>query len=86
MSLYYKCHKINSNPDGWYIDFPFWIKNKNATRNLINKEDKKCFQYAVTVVLNHEEIRKHAEGITKIKTFLNKYKWEGIHSPSERDD
>ena len=37
-------------------------------------------------MLNHEEIRKHAEGTTKIKTFLNKYKWEGINSPSERDD
>ena len=42
--LYYKCHKINPNHDGSYIDSPDWIKNKN------------------------------------------KYNWEGINFPSEKDD
>ena len=36
--------------------------------------------------LNHEEIGKHAEEITKIKPFMNKYKWERINFPSEKDD
>ena len=40
----------------------------------------------MTVGLNYEEIGKHAERITKIKPFINKYNWEGIHSPSEKDD
>ena len=35
------------------------IKNKEATIIPINKKDSKCFQYAVTVALNHDEIRKH---------------------------
>ena len=26
--LYYKCHKINFNSGGWYIDSPYWIKDK----------------------------------------------------------
>ena len=26
--LYYKCHKINPNRGGSYIDSPDWIKNK----------------------------------------------------------
>ena len=26
--LYYKCHKINPNRSGWYIDSPDWMKNK----------------------------------------------------------
>ena len=30
--LYYKCHKINSNRDGSYIDSPNWMK-KHKTRN-----------------------------------------------------
>ena len=47
--LYYKCHKINLNCDGSYIDFPNRIKTKKATINPINKKHKKCFQYAVTV-------------------------------------
>ena len=29
--LYYKCHKINLNRGGSYIDSPGWIKNKKAT-------------------------------------------------------
>ena len=86
MLLYYKCHKINLNHDGSYIDSPDWIKNKNATMNPINKKDNKCFQYAVTVALNHEEIKKDPQRITKIKPFINKCKWEGINFSSEKDD
>ena len=57
--LYCKCHKINPNRGGSYEDSPDWIKSKKATINPINKKDNKCFQYAVTVVLNHEDIGKH---------------------------
>ena len=37
-------------------------------------------------MLNHEEIKKDLQRITKIKPFVNKYNWEGIHFPSEKDD
>ena len=84
--MYYKCHKINPNRGGSYIDSPDWIKNKKATINLINKKASKCFQYAVTVALNHEEIGKNPERITKIEPFINKYNWQGINFPSEKDD
>ena len=40
--LYYKCHKINPNRGGSYIDSPHWMKAKKATINPINKKDKKC--------------------------------------------
>ena len=65
--LYYKCHKINLNRGGSYIDSPDWIKSEKATINPINKKDNKCFQYAVTVALNHEKNREHADRITKNK-------------------
>ena len=84
--LYYKCLKINLNCGGSNTDSPDWIKNKKATINSINKKDNKCFQYAVTVALNYEEIGKHAERITKIKPFINNYNWEGINYSSEKDD
>ena len=29
--LYYKCHKLNPNLGGSYIDSPDWIKRKKAT-------------------------------------------------------
>ena len=67
--LYYNCHKINLNRGGSYIDSPDWIKNKKATINPINKKDNKCFQYTVTVALNHEEIKKDLQEITKTKSF-----------------
>ena len=38
---------------------PDWIKNKTTTINPINKKDKKGFQYAATVPLNHKEIGKN---------------------------
>ena len=53
--LYCKCDKINPNWVGSYIDSPNWTISKKATTNTINKKDK-CFQYAVTVALNHEII------------------------------
>ena len=56
--LYHTYHKINLNHGGLYLDSPDWETNKKAAMNLINKKDNKCFQYAVTVALNHEEIKK----------------------------
>ena len=82
--LYYKCHKTNPNCSGSYIDSPDWI-NKKAAINSINKKDKKSFQHARTAALNHEEIKKDPQRITKSKLFINKYKWEGINAPSGDD-
>ena len=85
--MYYKCHKINPNPSGLYIDSLDWIKNKEAAINLINKKkDNKCFQYAVTVALDFEETKKYVQIIAKIKPFTNEYHWEGINFPSEKDE
>ena len=37
-------------------------------------------------MLNHEEIKKDPQRITKIKTFINKYNREGINVASKKDD
>ena len=62
------------------------MDKKNITINPISKKDNKCFQYAVTVPLNFEEIKKYPQRIEKIKPFINKYNWKGINFPSEKDD
>ena len=31
--LYYKCHKINPNRGGSYIDSPDWIKSQKKKKN-----------------------------------------------------
>ena len=84
--LYCKCHETNPNCGRSYISSPDWIKNKQVTINHISKKDNKCFQYAVTVALSYEEIKKDAQRIAKAKRFRNKYNWEGINFPSEKDD
>ena len=84
--LYYKRHKINFKWRGSYTGSTDWIRNKKATINLTNKKDSKCFWYAIIVALDHEEIGKHLERITKIKPFTDKYNWEEINYSWEKDD
>ena len=55
--LYYHLQKIGLKRDGSYIDSPKWLKNKRATTNPENNDDN-CFQYALTVALNHQNIEK----------------------------
>ena len=40
--MYYKCHKVNFKRGGSDIDSLDWIKEKKATINLKNADDK-CF-------------------------------------------
>ena len=67
------------------IDSPEWLKNKKATINPKNNDDK-CFQHVVAVALNHEEIKKGLQRITKIKPFINQYNWKEIEFPSHKND
>ena len=68
--MYYKCHKVNFKRGGSHIDSPDWIKKKKATINLKNTDDK-CFQYAATVILNSEEIKRNSERVSNVKSFIN---------------
>ena len=73
--LYYHLQKIGLKRGGSYIDSPEWLKNKKATINPENNDDN-CFQYALTVALNHQNIGKNPQIITKIKSFIDRYNWE----------
>ena len=44
------------------------------------------FLICLTVRLNNEEIGLNAGRITKMKPFIDKYNWEQIIYPSEKDD
>ena len=39
-----------------YMKSPDWLVNKRATINPRNEKDNKCFQYAIVVALNYNEI------------------------------
>ena len=64
--LYYNLNKVSLSRGRSYIDSTKWVKNKRATINSQNKKDDRCFQYAVTFALNHEQIKNHPERISKI--------------------
>ena len=79
--LSYHIHKTNLKRGKSYIKSPEWILNKRATINPKNK-DNKCFQYSVTVALNHQNIENHPERISIIKPSINQYNWDGIDFPA----
>ena len=84
--LNYIFHKIDMKRSGSYIEAPKWIKNKKATINTQNKDDDKCFQYAVTITLNYDKIKHHPERVSKVKPFINQYDWSKINFPSHVGD
>ena len=79
--LSYHIHKIGLRRGRSYIKSTEWILNKRATTNPKNK-DNKCFQYSVTVALNHQNIENHPERISIIKPSINQYNWDGIDFPA----
>ena len=83
--LYYNLNKISLNMGRSYIDYPEWLKSKKATINPKNNNDK-CFQYFLTVALNHQSIEKSPQRISKIKPFIDQYNWKEINFTSHRKD
>ena len=83
--LYYDFNKTSINRGGSYIDSPKCLKNKKSTISPKNNDDK-CFQYAVTLALNHVVIKKDPQRVSKIKPFIEKYNLEDIDFPSTSKD
>ena len=83
--LYYDFNKTSINRGGSYIDSPKWLKNKKSTINPKNNDDK-CFQYAVTLALNLDNIDNNPERISKIKPFIDQYNWKDIDFPATSKD
>ena len=82
---HYHLQKLSLNRSGSYMDSLKWLKNKKATINSKNN-DNKSFQYAVTVALNYQNIKNNPERISKIKHFIDQYNWKEISFPSPKKD
>ena len=63
--LYYDFNKTSINGGGSYIDSPKWLKGKKSTINPKNNDDK-CFQYAVTLALNLDKIKRDPQRVSII--------------------
>ena len=68
--LSYHIHKTSLKRVKSYIKS--WLITKRATINPKNKEDK-CFQYSITVALNHQKIESHPERISNIRPHIEWY-------------
>ena len=79
--LSYHIHKTSLKRGNSCIKSSEWLINKRATINPKNKDDK-CFQYSITVALNHQKIESHPERISNIEPFIDQYNWEGIEFPA----
>ena len=56
-ALYYDLNTVRLSRGKSSIGSPKWLKNKKATINPKNNDDN-CFQYVITVALNHGQIKK----------------------------
>ena len=83
--LYCHLQKVGLKRGRSYIDSPEWLKNKKATINPKNNDDN-CFQYALTIALNHKQIKSHPERMSKIKPFIDQYNWKEINFSSHSKD
>ena len=84
--LYYNLHKTRLRRGKSNIASPEWLRNKRAAINPQNKKDDKCFQCAVTAALNHQNIRRDPQRISKIKPFISQYNWKDIDFLSHQED
>ena len=67
--LYYYFMKIDIRRAESYIKSPDWIAHKGAKLNPKDEEDNKCFQYSITLGLNHNKMKKYIfSAYRKIKT------------------
>ena len=75
--LYYHLQKIGLKRGRSNIDSPKWLKIKKTTINPKNNDDK-CFQYALTVALNYQNLKSNSERMPNLKPFINRYDWKEI--------
>ena len=83
--MYYDFNEISLNRGGSDIGSAKWIKDKKSTINSKNN-GYKCFQYAVTVALNRDKIKKDPQRVSNIKPFIDQYNWNDIDFPSTGKD
>ena len=79
----HKYHKISLNHGESYIDSSKWVKNIKSTINPKNN-DEKCFQCAITVALNYQNIKCNTERMSKTKPFIDQYRWRKTGVPSRQ--
>ena len=59
-----------------------WLRAKKKAIINNNKNNNNDFQNALDDALNYQAIEKNPQRISRLKPYINKYKWEGIDFPA----
>ena len=59
-----------------------WLRGNEEAIINNNNNNNNDFQNALDDALNYQTIETHPERISKLKSYINKYNWEGIHFPA----
>ena len=79
-------HDIKLKRGKSYLESPKRSADKKVAIRPKNTKDNKCFESAITVALNHREISKNPQRISKIRPHINKYNWKDIDFPAGTDE
>ena len=79
-------HDIKLKRGKSYLESPKRSADKKVAIRPKNTKDNKCFESAITVALNHREIGKNPQRISKIRPHINKYNWKDIDFPAGTDE
>ncbi|XP_057310491.1 uncharacterized protein LOC130648455 [Hydractinia symbiolongicarpus] len=78
-------HKLKLRWGSSYIETPKWIATKKAIINP-NNNDQECLRWALIAVLHYEDIAKDPQRISKLRPYVDRYKWQGIEFPTSIKD
>ena len=75
---------INDKASNYYYFAIKYLSELNSLRWLRGKKEAiiNNFQNALDDALNYQTIEKDPQRISKLKPYINKYKWEGINFPA----
>ena len=68
MHWYINVHKLALTRSNSYIELPKWLKSKKAVINSQNK-DEEYFKWAVIRALDHEEVKKDHQRISRLRPY-----------------
>ena len=62
------------------------MAEKSKSKNKSKYNDNNCFQHALTVALNYQNIKKDPQRISKMKPFIDQFNWKEIDFPARSKD
>ena len=62
------------------------MAEKSKSKNKSKYNDNNCFQHALTIALNFQNIKKDPQRISKMKPFIDQFNWKEIDFPARSKD